>query len=38
MGPGGYRPSDFFRVGLPLTTLVTLTALALIPILWPFAL
>jgi di/tricarboxylate transporter len=38
MGPGGYRPSDFFRVGTPLTVLVTLTALALIPLMWPFAL
>jgi di/tricarboxylate transporter len=38
MGPGGYRPSDFFRVGLPLTALVTVTALALIPLMWPFAL
>lgn len=38
MGPGGYRPSDFFRVGLPLTALVTITALALIPLMWPFAL
>lgn len=38
MGPGGYRPSDFFRVGLPLTLLVTLTALTLIPVMWPFAL
>ncbi len=36
MGPGGYRPSDFVRVGLPLTVLVTITALILIPIIWPF--
>lgn len=36
MGPGGYRPSDFFRVGWPLTLLVTITALLLIPIAWPF--
>lgn len=38
MGPGGYRPSDYFRVGLPLTLLVTLTALALIPLVWPLSL
>jgi di/tricarboxylate transporter len=38
MGPGGYRPSDYFRVGLPLTALVTITALVLIPIAWPFEL
>ncbi|MEX2187734.1 MAG: SLC13 family permease [Pirellulales bacterium] len=36
MGPGGYRPSDFFRVGWPLTLLVTITALVVIPIAWPF--
>jgi di/tricarboxylate transporter len=36
MGPGGYRPADFFRVGLPLTCLVTITALILIPLVWPF--
>lgn len=36
MGPGGYRPADFFRVGLPLTVLVTITALVLIPLVWPF--
>jgi di/tricarboxylate transporter len=38
MGPGGYRPSDFFRVGMPITVLVTLTALSLIPVMWPFGL
>lgn len=36
MGPGGYRPSDFFRVGWPLTVLVTMTALVVIPFAWPF--
>jgi di/tricarboxylate transporter len=36
MGPGGYRPSDFVRVGLPLTICVTITALVLIPLVWPF--
>jgi di/tricarboxylate transporter len=38
LGPGGYKPQDFFKVGLPLTIIVTLVALALIPIVWPFAL
>jgi di/tricarboxylate transporter len=38
MGPGGYLPSDFVRVGAPLTLIVTLTALSLIPWVWPFAL
>ncbi|HTN73751.1 MAG TPA: SLC13 family permease [Pirellulaceae bacterium] len=36
MGPGGYRPADFLRVGLPLTALVTIAALVLIPLVWPF--
>jgi di/tricarboxylate transporter len=34
MGPGGYRPRDFLRIGLPLAVLVMITALALIPIVW----
>jgi len=36
MGPGGYKPSDFARVGIPLTILVTIVALIAIPIAWPF--
>ena len=35
MGPGGYRASDYLRVGLPLAMVVAVTALILIPILWP---
>ena len=38
MGPGGYKPSDYFRVGLPLTVLITTTALLLIPLVWPLEL
>ncbi|PTE13902.1 SLC13 family permease [Pseudogemmobacter blasticus] len=34
-GPGGYRFSDFTRVGLPLNLLTMLVASALIPLLWP---
>lgn len=34
-GPGGYRFSDFTRVGLPLNIIVMLVASALIPLLWP---
>lgn len=37
MGPGGYRPADFFRVGWPLSLLTGAIALALIPRVWPFA-
>ena len=36
MGPGGYRPRDYLRAGLPLTILVAVIALILIPIIWPF--
>jgi di/tricarboxylate transporter len=36
MGPGGYRPSDYLRCGLPLAVLVTITALLLIPRIWAF--
>ena len=36
MGPGGYRFSDFTRVGLPLTLVVLLVSLLVIPIVWPF--
>lgn len=35
-GPGGYRFSDFARVGLPLTVLVWLLMIIFLPILWPF--
>jgi di/tricarboxylate transporter len=38
LGPGGYKPQDFFKVGLPLTIIVTITALVLIPLVWPFTL
>lgn len=34
-GPGGYRFSDYLRVGLPLNFLIWLTCSALIPIIWP---
>ncbi len=36
MGPGGYRPTDYFRAGLPVTIVVTLTAIFFIPKMWPF--
>ena len=34
-GPGGYRFSDFLRVGGPLSILVGIVTLALIPLIWP---
>lgn len=35
-GPGGYRFSDFLRIGIPMDLLIMITALLLIPLLWPF--
>ena len=34
-GPGGYRFTDFMRVGIPLNLTVGLLASALIPFIWP---
>jgi di/tricarboxylate transporter len=34
-GPGGYRYSDFLRVGLPLNLLLWVTALIIVPVIWP---
>ncbi len=34
-GPGGYRFTDFLRIGVPLNLSVGLLASALIPLLWP---
>lgn len=36
MGPGGYRFSDYIRVGLPLTIVVFVVVLLVLPIVWPF--
>ncbi|UYG06653.1 SLC13 family permease [Halomonas sp. M4R1S46] len=35
-GPGGYRVSDYLRVGAPLNLLSAVVAMVLIPIVWPF--
>ena len=37
-GPGGYKFSDFTRIGLPLNLILWIISVALIPILWPFVL
>ncbi len=34
-GPGGYRFSDFTKVGVPLNILTMLVCCALIPVIWP---
>jgi di/tricarboxylate transporter len=36
MGPGGYRFSDYVKVGLPLTLVVLLVVMLVMPIIWPF--
>ncbi len=35
MGPAGYRFSDFFRIGLPLTVVVFTVMMVLLPVFWP---
>lgn len=35
-GPGGYRFSDYLRIGLPLTAVLAVVALLVIPRVWPF--
>jgi di/tricarboxylate transporter len=34
-GPGGYRFTDFTKVGLPLNLILWVTAMLLIPLIWP---
>lgn len=36
LGPGGYRYSDFLRIGGPLSVLIWGLAIALIPLIWRF--
>jgi di/tricarboxylate transporter len=36
MGPGGYRFADYMKVGIPLTVVVLLVVLVIVPIVWPF--
>jgi di/tricarboxylate transporter len=38
MGPGGYQPRDYLRVGLPMAVAVAAAALLLIPQVWPLVL
>jgi di/tricarboxylate transporter len=35
MGPGGYRFTDYIKVGVPLTLIVMAVSIWLLPILWP---
>jgi di/tricarboxylate transporter len=36
MEPGGYRFSDYWRVGLPLEAVIVAVAVPMILIVWPF--
>jgi di/tricarboxylate transporter len=36
MGPGGYRFADYLKVGVPLTLVVFVTVLLVMPFFWPF--
>jgi di/tricarboxylate transporter len=36
MGPGGYRFSDYIKLGLPLTLVILVVAVLVIPVFWPF--
>ncbi|GEK73668.1 MULTISPECIES: SLC13 family permease [Halomonas] len=36
LGPGGYRFLDYLRLGAPLSLIVGVTAVGLIPVVWPF--
>ncbi len=35
-GPGGYRFSDFLRIGAPLNLILWIVAIILVPMIWPF--
>ena len=35
-GPGGYRYSDFMRIGGPLSIIVWIITIIIAPIVWPF--
>jgi di/tricarboxylate transporter len=37
MGPGGYRPRDYIRLGLPLAILVFALTLWIVPLFYPLA-
>jgi len=35
-GPGGYRFTDYLRIGLPLNVILGITTIFIIPRVWPF--
>ncbi|MEZ5595340.1 MAG: anion permease [Pseudomonadales bacterium] len=36
-GPGGYRFTDFFRIGIPMNLLCCAVTVCVAPLLWPLA-
>ena len=36
-GPGGYRFSDYLKIGIPLNLLMWITTVILAPLIWPFS-
>jgi di/tricarboxylate transporter len=37
MGPGGYRFKDYLRLGVPLTAVVLVLVLLVLPVFWPLS-
>jgi di/tricarboxylate transporter len=37
MGPGGYRFVDYIKIGVPLTLIIFVTVMFLLPLFWPIA-
>jgi di/tricarboxylate transporter len=35
MGPGGYRFADYIKLGVPLTFVIFVVVMILLPIFWP---
>jgi di/tricarboxylate transporter len=35
-GPGGYRFTDYLRIGVPLDLLIWAVTIAIAPLVWPF--
>jgi di/tricarboxylate transporter len=35
-GPGGYRFTDYLRIGIPLNLLIMAISVTLTPLIWPF--
>jgi di/tricarboxylate transporter len=35
MGPGGYRFTDYARIGIPMAILLTIVSILVLPLFWP---